>query len=327
LTTGYFRYPTGKNTTRPPLTREEVLKNAETYKQQVFKILDPKKTKIEFNSNWLDKLSSREIIQLASQENVARMLERDDFKKRYQEGRAISIHEFLYPLIQGYDSVALKADIELGGTDQKFNLLMGRQLQRIYNQKPQCVLMMPLLVGMDGVQKMSKSLGNYIGITEAPEQIFGKIMSITDMLMWNYYELLSAKSLDEIKKLKKDVESGKLHPKEAKIQLAKEIVARFHSSVAADQAAQDFDMKFRQQKAPDDLPALMLPSGSISVVKIIKEIAKATESSGEARRLIQQRAVKLDGEVIDDIQATILPKTGQVLQIGKKKWFRLQVSS
>ncbi len=325
--TGMIGDPSGKNVTRPPLSRDEINQNATTYKEQVFKVLDAKKTHIEFNSRWLDKLASVDFIKLAAMETVARMLERDDFHKRYKEGKSISIHEFLYPLMQGYDSVALKADIELGGTDQRFNLLMGRQIQKEFKQKPQDIMMMPLLVGTDGAQKMSKSLNNYIGITEPPEEIYGKIMSISDDLMWNYYELLSSKSLKQIKAMQKQVETGKLHPKQAKSDLASELTARYWEEEAAKQAANDFDKKFRQHQAPEELPTITLKPEPIGLITLIREHAKAVPSNSEARRLIQQGGIKIDGQAIDDVHFMLKPQAGQTLQVGKKKWFRLLLKS
>ena len=321
--TGLIGDPSGKNKTRPILTKEDVAKNAKTYEQQVFKILKKEGTEVAFNSSWMEKMAVADFIRLTSMENVARMLERDDFEKRYKGGQTISIHEFLYPLIQGYDSVELKADIELGGTDQKFNLLMGRQIQKEFKQKPQIIMTMPLLAGTDGEKKMSKSLNNYIGITEPADEIFGKIMSISDELMWSYYELLSAKSLEEIANLRRAVESGNEHPKEAKVGIAKEIAARFHDEKAAETASTNFDLKFRQNQAPENLPEITIPCGSINIVTLIKDHCQAVKSAGEAKRLVQQGAVKLNEKVLNDVYAQLDLKSGQILKIGKKRWFRL----
>jgi len=323
--TGLIGDPSGKNVTRPALTREEINANAETYKQQVFKILDAKKTRVDFNSRWMDAMTSADFVRLTSMESVARMLERDDFEKRYKSGRSISIHEFLYPLIQGYDSVALQADVELGGTDQRFNLLMGRQIQKEYKQKPQDILMMPLLVGTDGIEKMSKSLNNYIGITEPPADMFGKIMSISDELMWKYYELLSAKGLPEIHEMKAKVEGGKLHPKEVKVELGREITALYWDDAEAKRAVAGFDTQFRQGVAPEDLPILKLDGAGVeSIIHLVKDIAGAAKSNGEVRRLVAQNGIKIDDEVVKDYGALEL-KTGQILKVGKKRWFRLEV--
>ncbi|WP_053031711.1 tyrosine--tRNA ligase, partial [Vibrio cholerae] len=303
--TGMVGDPTGKNTTRPPLTREDVLRNAETYKQQVFKILDPAKTKIQFNSEWLSKLGAEGMIRLASNQTVARMLERDDFKKRYNNGQPIAIHEFMYPLLQGYDSVAMETDVELGGTDQKFNLLMGRELQKANGQKPQVVLMMPLLVGLDGEKKMSKSAHNYIGVSEAPSEMFGKIMSISDDLMWSYYELLSFRPLEEVAQFKAEVANG-ANPRDIKILLAKEIIARFHSQADADAAEQEFINRFQKGAMPEEMPEFEFESG-IAISNLLKE-AGLVASTSDALRMIKQGAVKLDGEKLED--AKLIPACG-----------------
>ncbi|ENM5762009.1 tyrosine--tRNA ligase [Vibrio mimicus] len=319
--TGMVGDPTGKNTTRPPLTREDVLRNAETYKQQVFKILDPAKTKIQFNSEWLSQLGAEGMIRLASNQTVARMLERDDFKKRYNNGQPIAIHEFMYPLLQGYDSVAMETDVELGGTDQKFNLLMGRELQKANGQKPQVVLMMPLLVGLDGEKKMSKSAHNYIGVSEAPSEMFGKIMSISDELMWSYYELLSFRPLEEIAQFKVDVANG-TNPRDIKILLAKEIIARFHTEADADAAEQEFINRFQKGAMPEEMPEFGFDSG-IAISNLLKD-AGLVASTSDALRMIKQGAVKLDGEKLED--AKLVPACGTaVYQVGKRKFARVTI--
>ncbi|MDR1853442.1 MAG: tyrosine--tRNA ligase [Azoarcus sp.] len=311
--------PSGKNATRPPLSKEQVLANAATYKEQVFKILDPEKTEICFNSAWMSQLDAAAMIRLAAQQTVARMLERDDFAKRYANEQPISIHEFLYPLCQGYDSVAMRADIELGGTDQRFNLLMGRELQKHYDQTPQCVLMMPLLEGLDGVNKMSKSLGNYIGIAEPPKEIFGKTMSVSDTLMWRYYELLSFRSSAEIAALKAEVEAGR-NPRDVKVMLAQEFVARFHGKQAADDALADFEARFRKNEIPDDIPEVRVAVGDgLPIFKILKE-AGLTGTTSEATRMIEQGAVKLDGERVEDRNLVLKAGGKAVLQVGKRKF-------
>ncbi|EKO3655150.1 tyrosine--tRNA ligase [Vibrio metschnikovii] len=321
--TGMVGDPTGKNTTRPPLTREDVLRNAETYKQQVFKILDPAKTKIQFNSEWLSELGAEGMIRLAANQTVARMLERDDFKKRYTGGQPIAIHEFMYPLLQGYDSVAMETDVELGGTDQKFNLLMGRELQKSHGQKPQVVLMMPLLVGLDGEKKMSKSAHNYIGVSEAPSEMFGKIMSISDDLMWSYYELLSFRPLAEVEKFKADVANG-ANPRDVKILLAKEIIARFHSQVDADAAEQEFINRFQKGALPDEMPEFTFAQG-IAIANLLKE-AGLVGSTSDAMRMVKQGAAKQDGEKLDD--AKCIPAVGTyVYQVGKRKFARVTIES
>ncbi|MBQ4837575.1 MULTISPECIES: tyrosine--tRNA ligase [Pseudoalteromonas] len=325
--TGMIGDPTGKNVTRKPLTREDVLANAETYKEQVFKILDPEKTTVAFNSQWMEKLSSAEMIKLASRQTVARMLERDDFKKRYAGGQAIAIHEFLYPLVQGWDSVALEADVELGGTDQRFNLLMGRELQKEEGQKPQTVLMMPLLEGTDGVQKMSKSLGNYIGITDAPTEMFGKVMSISDDLMWRYYELLSAKSLTDIAALKEEVAGGR-NPRDIKIDFAKEMIARFHSEDDAQAAHQDFIKRFQKNALPDEIPevTVSIEGDTTFIANLLKE-AGLVASTSEAMRMIKQGAVKLNGEEkITDTKLEIAKGSTEIYQVGKRKFAKVTVA-
>ncbi|MDR0716392.1 MAG: tyrosine--tRNA ligase [Azoarcus sp.] len=317
--TGMIGDPSGKNATRPPLTREQVLANAATYREQVFRILDPEKTEICFNSAWMNGLDAAGMIRLAARQTVARMLERDDFARRYASRQAISIHEFLYPLCQGYDSVIMKADIELGGTDQRFNLLMGRELQKDYGQAPQCVLMMPLLEGLDGVNKMSKSLGNYIGIAEPPQEIFGKTMSISDTLMWRYYELLSFRSSDEIAALKAGIEGGG-NPRDVKVMLAREFVARFHGERAAEEALADFEARFQRNAIPGDIPEVRVAVGAgMPIFKLIKE-AGLTGTTSEAARMIEQGAVRLDGERVED-RARLLAAGGRVvLQVGKRKF-------
>ncbi|HHL34109.1 MAG TPA: tyrosine--tRNA ligase [Desulfobulbaceae bacterium] len=322
--TGLIGDPTGKSDTRPPLTREDVERNAETYKEQVFKILDPEKTKVAFNSTWLGELSSYEMIRLASRLTVARMLERDDFKKRFESNRPISIHEFLYPLIQGYDSVALEADVEIGGTDQLFNLLMGRDLQKGRNQEPQVVLTMPLLEGLDGVNKMSKSLGNYIGISESPDDIFGKILSISDELMFRYYELLSDLSMDEIARLKQDMEAGRIHPKAVKVRLARELVTRFHDADAADAAERNFDQVFKKHALPDDIPEKELATDDAAVwlPKLLVQ-AKLVKSTSDGRRMITQNAVSVDGTKVTDINTEIPARGSVLLQVGKRRICRV----
>ncbi|MBH0040107.1 tyrosine--tRNA ligase [Pseudoalteromonas sp. SWN166] len=325
--TGMIGDPTGKNVTRKPLTREDVLANAETYKEQVFKILDPAKTTVAFNSTWMEKLGAAGMIKLAANQTVARMLERDDFKKRYAGGQPIAIHEFLYPLVQGWDSVALESDVELGGTDQRFNLLMGRELQKVEGQKPQTVLMMPLLEGTDGVQKMSKSLGNYIGITDAPNDMFGKIMSISDVLMWRYYDLLSALSIEEIAAKKERVEQG-TNPRDIKIELAKELIARFHSEADAQGAHDDFIQRFQKKALPDEIPELTvtIAEDTILIANLLKE-ANLVVSTSEAMRMIKQGAVKLNGEdKITDTKLEVAKGTTAIYQVGKRKFANITVA-
>ena len=316
--TGMIGDPTGKSETRKQLTREEVAKNAETYKEQIFKILDPTKTIIEFNHRWMEKMDAVAMIELTAKYTVARMLEREDFKQRYQKQQAISIHEFLYPLIQGYDSVVLKADVELGGTDQRFNLLMGRELQREYGQEAQVVLTMPLLEGLDGVHKMSKSLGNYIGITDAPEDMFGKAMSISDDLMWRYYELLSDKALSEIQLLKSQVVNGSLHPMEAKKSLGAELVTRFNGANAAETARNYFETRFQKKSTPTDIRQRFSAPQPIWICRLIVDL-KFAKSTSDARRLIAQGAVRVDGQVIDNIDFQFHDSLHQVLEVGKNR--------
>jgi tyrosyl-tRNA synthetase len=324
--TGMIGDPTGKNSTRPPLSREQVLENAESYREQVFKVLDPDKTEIVFNSTWMDKFSAADLIKLAATHTVARMLERDDFSKRYKNNQAIAIHEFIYPLIQGYDSVTLKADLELGGTDQKFNLLMGRELQKHYGQSPQCVLTMPLLVGLDGVNKMSKSLGNYIGITESPQEMFGKLMSVSDQLMWSYLELLSFESMSTIANWRTEVEQGR-NPRDIKVLLAQEIVTRFHSRAMAESALTEFEARFRQGVLPEDMPEVTVSAtaGSIGITQLLKQ-AGLVESTSEALRMITQGAVKLEGKKVIDKALQLQTGTTVVTQVGKRKFARVTVN-
>ena len=319
--TGMVGDPSGKNSTRPPLTREQVLANAETYKEQVYKILDPAKTRIEFNSSWLEPLGAAGMIRLASQQTVARMMERDDFKKRYASGQSIAIHEFMYPLLQGYDSVALKADVELGGTDQKFNLLMGRELQKAEGQKPQAVIMMPLLEGLDGVKKMSKSAFNYIGVSEPANEMFGKLMSISDDLMWRYFELLSFRPLAEIEQFKQDVANGS-NPRDTKIILAKEIITRFHDAASAESAHQAF-VDRAKGIIPDDIEELELVAGEgLAIANLLKD-ADLVSSTSEAMRMIKQGAVKMDGAKLDDSRMTLSAGTVAVFQVGKRKFAKV----
>lgn len=322
--TGRIGDPTGRSETRPPLTEEQVLANAETYKKQVFKILDPEKTEVAFNATWLGKMSATDFIKLASSYTVARMMERDDFEKRFREQRPISIHEFLYPLCQGYDSVALHCDVEMGGTDQKFNLLVGRTLQAHYGMESQCILTMPLLEGTDGVRKMSKSYGNYIGIDEPPAEMFGKIMAISDDLMWRYYELLSTQSLDAIATLRADVAEGKVHPKAAKEALAHEMVTRYHGSKAADEAQQGFAAVFADGGIPADAPEYLCQEGEKSVPPAFLEAAGLAKSRGEAKRLIREGALSIDGQRCDDA-TTPLPVGTYTVKLGKKRFLRLTV--
>ena len=322
--TGRIGDPSGRSETRPPLTEEQVLANAETYKKQVFKILDPQKTEVAFNSTWLGKMDATGFIKLASSYTVARMMERDDFEKRFREQRPISIHEFLYPLCQGYDSVALKSDVEMGGTDQKFNLLVGRTLQAHYGIESQCILTLPLLEGTDGVRKMSKSYGNYIGIDEAPAQIFGKVMAISDELMWRYYELLSAKSLEDIAELKTSVQNGSLHPKAAKENLAHEMVSRYHREKDADEARQGFNAVFAGGGVPDDMPEHTCACGEDSTPPVFLEAAGLVKSRGEAKRLMKEGALSVDGERCEDA-VTPLTAGEYVVKLGKKRFLKLIV--
>jgi tyrosyl-tRNA synthetase len=324
--TGMIGDPTGKNATRPPLSREQVLANAQSYRDQVFKVLDPAKTEVVFNSAWMDKFSAVDLIRLAATHTVAQMLERDDFSKRYKANQPIAIHEFIYPLVQGYDSVALKADIELGGTDQKFNLLMGRELQKHFGQPAQCVLTMPLLEGLDGVNKMSKSLGNYIGVTDTPQDMFGKLMSVSDDLMWRYLELLSFRSLAQIANFKEEVANGR-NPRDIKVMLAQEIVARFHTLKAADDALAEFEARFQKGVLPDDMPELSVQSvnGSIAIAHLLKQ-ANLVASTSEALRMIDQGGVKLDGERVSDKALQLKAGAVVVAQVGKRKFGRVNIS-
>lgn len=323
--TGAIGDPSGKNVTRPPLSPEQVLQNAETYREQVGKILDPSRMEVVFNSTWMNQLGADGMIRLASRHTVARMLERDDFAKRYAGNQPIAIHEFLYPLCQGYDSVALKADVELGGTDQRFNLLMGRELQKQYGQAQQVVLMMPLLEGLDGVNKMSKSLGNYIGVSEPPNEIFGKVMSVSDELMWRYYELLSFRGLDEIAGLRAEVSAGR-NPRDVKVMLAQELVGRFHGAAAAAAALVDFESRFRQGGIPEDLEEVVLESAGagIGIAQALKA-AGLTATTSEALRMIDQGGVRLDGDKVSDRGLVLAAGTTVVAQVGKRKFSRLVV--
>jgi len=322
--TGMIGDPTGKNTTRPPLSREQIAENARTYKAQVFKILDPQKTEVAFNSTWFDRMNAADLIRLAARHTVARMLERDDFGKRYRGNQPIAIHEFLYPLVQGYDSVALRADIELGGTDQKFNLLVGRELQKDYDQSPQCILTMPLLEGLDGVNKMSKSLGNYVGINEPPEQIFGKLMSISDELMWRYIELLSFEPMSVIDKWKAEVAAGR-NPRDIKVAFAKEIVARFHDPAAAQHALANFEARFKQGEMPEDMPEHSVEAIKMYTVPQILKHVGLTASTSEAMRMIEQGGVRLDGEKVSDKGLVLSKGQEVVLQVGKRKFARVKL--
>jgi tyrosyl-tRNA synthetase len=318
--------PTGKNQTRPPLSREQILANARTYREQVFRILDPDRTQILFNSEWCDKLGAEGMIRLASRYTVARLLERDDFSKRFRSNQPIAVHELLYPLMQGYDSVAMKADVELGGTDQKFNLLVGRELQKDAGQAPQVILTMPLLEGLDGKEKMSKSLGNYVGIAEPPQEIFGKLMSISDALMWRYIELLSFEPVSVIESWKGEVEAG-ANPRDVKVRFASEIVARFHGSEAARRAQGEFEQRFREGVLPEDMPEVTVkaPEGGIPIVHLLKQ-AGLTPSTSEAQRMIEQGGVKLDGERVSDKTMRMAAGRTVVAQVGKRKFARIQVT-
>ena len=321
--TGMIGDPTGKNATRPPLTEDEVHANAQTYSGQVFKILDESKTEVAFNSQWMAPMTSADLIKIAGKHTVARMLERDDFTKRYAAGQAIAIHEFLYPLIQGYDSVALNADVELGGTDQKFNLLVGRQLQQAYGQQPQVVLTMPLLEGLSGGDKMSKSLDNYVGIDEPPDAMFGKLMSISDELMWRYFELLSFRHIDDIADLRTQIDQGR-NPKEAKIELARELVSRFHSPAAAEKADQAFNRRFSRGELPEDIPETTKEVGEsgLPLANLLQKL-NLTASTSEAHRLVKQGAVRLDGEKVSDSRQIMLADQTLIIQVGKRKIARV----
>jgi tyrosyl-tRNA synthetase len=324
--TGMIGDPTGKNTTRPPLDREAVLRNAETYTAQVFRILDPQRTEVVFNSTWMGKMDAAGLIKLAATHTVARMLERDDFAKRYRGNQPIAIHEFLYPLVQGYDSVALEADVELGGTDQKFNLLMGRELQKYHGQAPQCILTMPLLEGLDGVNKMSKSLNNYVAIQDPPQEIFGKLMSISDTLMWRYIELLSFASIAQIQQWRESIAAG-ANPRDIKVEFAREIVDRFHGAGAGERALADFEARFRQHSAPDVVEEVILtaPEAGIPIANALKQ-AGLTETTSEAIRMLGQGGVKIDGEKVSDKSLLLPSGTSAVFQIGKRKFARITIS-
>jgi len=324
--TGMIGDPSGKNQTRPPLSREQIQANAQTYRDQVFKVLDPARTDILFNSEWCDKLGAEGVIRLAAKYTVSQLLERDDFSRRFREERPIALHELLYPLMQGYDSVAMKADVELGGTDQKFNLLVGRELQRSFGQEPQCVLTMPLLVGLDGREKMSKSLGNYVGITEPPQEMFGKLMSISDVLMWRYIELLSFEPLAVVRKWRREVDDGR-NPREIKVLFAKEIVARFHSKSAADAAEHDFDQRFRHGQLPSELEEKVLqsPAGGLGVTQTLK-LAGFAPSISEARRLVEQGGVRINGERLTDAGRKFAPGESCIVQVGRRKAARIRIT-
>ena len=323
--TGRIGDPTGKNVTRKPLTAEQVAENAQTYRQQVFKILDPEKTRAVLNSEWMADKSMGYLIQLAAHSTVARMLEREDFSKRYKSGQPIAIHEFLYPLLQGYDSVALEADIELGGTDQRFNLLVGRELQKAYGQSQQAVMTMPLLEGLDGVNKMSKSLGNYIGISESAQEIFGKVMSVSDDLMWRYYELLSFRTLPEINELRQAVAAGK-NPRDVKVELAKELAARYHSAADAEQAYEAFVQQFQRGQMPDDMPevSVMATEGDVLIGHVLKE-AGLVESTSDAFRMIRQGAVRVDGEKVMDKTVGFSAGDSKIFQVGKRRFAKVNI--
>jgi len=316
--------PSGRSETRPPLTREQVLENAKTYAEQVFKILDREKTKVVFNSEWMSKFAAEDFIRLCAKYTVARMLEREDFKKRFESGRPIAIHELIYPLIQAYDSVALKADVELGGTDQRFNLLVGRDIQREYGQEPQVIITVPILEGLDGVQKMSKSLGNYVGITEPPQEMFGKIMSISDELMWRYYELLTDVPLEEIARWKEEVSSGRLNPRDLKMQLAREIVARYHSPEAAEKAAREFERVFSKKEIPEDIPEVTVAAGEVWLPKFLKEQG-LVKSTSEGKRLVAQGGVHIDGQKVQEENFSFSPGKQYVFRVGKKRFLRVIV--
>lgn len=317
--------PTGKSATRPPLSRDQIIENAKTYEHQIFKILDPEKTTVLFNSSWMGQMSAADMIQLAAKHTVARMLERDDFDKRYKSGQSIAVHEFLYPLVQGYDSVEMKADVELGGTDQKFNLLVGRQLQEAHGQKPQITLTMPILEGLDGVQKMSKSLNNYVGINDAPDDMFGKLMSISDDLMWRYFELLSFRPMSEIEGFRKEIEGGK-NPRDIKFLLAEELIARFHDEAAATRARETFIARFQKGAMPEDIPELTISADeqTIPIANLLQR-AKLVQSTSEALRMVQQGAVRIDGERVEDKKLAIEVGTCQVYQVGKRRFARVSV--
>jgi len=324
--TGTIGDPTGRNATRKSLTTDEVIANAQSYEEQIYRILDPDKTEVLFNSSWMNKLSPADFIAIASHYTVARMLERDDFSKRYKSGQAIAIHEFLYPLVQGYDSVAMKADVELGGTDQKFNLLVGRDLQKIYGQNPQTVITMPILEGTDGVQKMSKSLDNYIGVAEKPAEMFGKLMSISDDLMWRYFELLSFEPMSTMARWKQEISDG-ANPRDIKVRLAKEIVARFSDAAAADRAWDEFRARFQRKEIPDDMPEVQLQAGEqgMAIANVLKE-AGLTKSTSDAMRMIKQGAVRINGERVEDKSLVLVASEGLVVQVGKRRFARVTLA-
>lgn len=325
--TGMIGDPTGKNVTRQPLTRDQVMANARTYEEQIFKILDAERTTVMFNSTWMNRMSAADLVQLAAQYNVARMLERDDFNKRYRSGQSIAVHEFLYPLVQGYDSVVMEADVELGGTDQKFNLLMGRHLQEVYGQEPQVAITLPILEGLDGVQKMSKSLDNYIAIAEEPREMFGKVMSISDRLMWRYYELLSLDwSLADIQGMRARAEAGEENPRTFKVQLAMELITRFHDEAAARAAREDFERRFTQGVLPEDMAEVTLAAGpdGLAVANLLKE-AGLTSSTSDAIRMVKQGAVRMDGERLTDPRLLVTAGTTAVFQVGKRRFARVTV--
>lgn len=325
--TGMIGDPTGKNATRKPLSRDEVIENAKTYEQQIFKILDPTKTLVMFNSSWMNAMSPVDLIQLAAKHTVARMLERDDFNKRFKSGQPIAIHEFLYPLIQGYDSVAMKADVELGGTDQKFNLLVGRQLQEVFGQKPQVVITMPILEGLDGVQKMSKSLNNYIGITDSADNMFGKIMSISDQLMWRYFELLSFRPMTEVRQWRQECELG-ANPRDYKAKLAQEVVERFHDAASAQKALENFEARFQRGAMPDEIEEveLKIKDSHYGIANLLKD-AGLTSSTSESIRMINQGAVKIDGEKVSDPKLELPLGAVHVYQVGKRKFMRVKITA
>ena len=320
--TGLIGDPTGKSATRPPLTQAEIKQNAVTYKEQVFKILDPELTKVRFNSEWMGKMSSSDMIRLAAQHTVARMLERDDFNKRYTTQQPIAIHEFLYPLVQGYDSVALESDIELGGTDQKFNLLVGREMQKAYGKAQQAILTVPILEGLDGVQKMSKSLGNYIGITDPANEMFGKLMSVSDDLMWRYFELLSFRPLSEVEEFQAQIQQG-TNPRDIKFLLCEEIITRFHDAAAAESAKQDFIQRFQKNAIPDDMPDINIELGEGMQIGVLTKEAQLCASSSEGMRMVKQGAVKINGDKVSDPRAVISESEPFVLQVGKRKFARI----
>jgi len=323
--TGLIGDPTGRNVTRPPLTRDEIADNAATYERQIAKILDPERTRIDFNSRWMGPMDAAGLVQLAARHTVARMLERDDFQQRYAANKPIAIHEFLYPLVQGYDSVMLKADVELGGTDQRFNLLVGRQLQQDYGQPPQIVITMPLLEGLDGVNKMSKSLGNYVGITDLPGEMFGKLMSISDDLMWRYFELLSLRTAADLALLRRQVNEG-LNPRDAKFELARELVARFHGAAAGEEAQADFVRRFRDRGLPADIETaeLQAPPGGLAITHLLRQ-AQLVTSNAEAVRMIEQGAVRIDGERVTSRDLVLAPNAELVVQVGKRRFKRVRL--